>query len=152
MIGLSMANVLAGDVGGTTTRLGVFEPTASRPRLLSTRAYGTTESGGIAGIVGRFLREAAVDARSIGAACFGAAGPVRDGVARLTNSPVVVDASAIGKANGIGRVSLLNDLEALAYAVPALSTDELHVLQEGRADPAGAIAVIAAGTGLGEAV
>jgi glucokinase len=91
-----MANVLAGDIGGTTTRLGVFEPAASRPRILATRTYGTTEFGGIAGIVSDFLRNAGVDARSIGAACFGAAGPVIDGVAQLTNARSE-DASAIAR-------------------------------------------------------
>ena|SRR6185436_1182032 len=146
-----MANVLAGDIGGTTTRLGVFEPDPSRPRIVAARTYGTTDFGGIAGIVSEFLRDAGVDARSLAAACFGAAGPVIGGVAELTNTPVRVDASAIATDVGLARVSLLNDLEALAYAVPALSKDEVHVLQEGQGDPAGTIAVIAAGTGLGEA-
>ncbi len=98
-----------------------------------------------------FLRDAAIDHRSIESACFGAAGPVLDGVARLTNTPVAVDAAEISKTLGIARVSLLNDLEALAYAVPVLSPDEVLVLQQGRAVAGGAIAVIAAGTGLGEA-
>jgi glucokinase len=148
---LSIKIVLAGDVGGTSTRLGVFELDASRPRVTTTRTYGTTELGGISGIVSDFLRANSIDARSIAGACFGAAGPVIGGIAQLTNTPVRVDAAAIADDVGLARVSLLNDLEALAYAVPALSKDEVHVLQEGRGDPGGAIAVIAAGTGLGEA-
>jgi glucokinase len=152
MIGLSMANVLAGDVGGTTTRLGVFAQAPSRPRLVATRTYATTEYGGIADMAAAFLRETSIDMRSIGAACFGAAGPVIGGVAQLTNSPVRVDAASIAGATGTASVALLNDLEALAYAVPVLATDEVHVLQEGRGDPGGAMAIIAAGTGLGEAV
>ncbi len=152
---MSIKIVLAGDIGGTSTRLGVFDIGASRPRATATRTYGTTELGGISGIVSDFLRAAGVDARSIAGACFGAAGPVIGGVAQLTNSPVRVDAAAIARDAGLARVSLINDLEALAYAVTALSNDEVHVLQEGkeagRGDPAGAIAVIAAGTGLGEA-
>ncbi len=99
----------------------------------------------------KFLREVGADAGSIERACFGAAGPVVDGVAELTNAPVRVDAASIAHDTAIARVLLLNDLEALAYAVPVLSPDEVHVLQEGRARPGGAIAVIAAGTGLGEA-
>jgi len=149
-----MANVLAGDIGGTTTRLGVFEPGASRPRLLAMRTYGTGDFAGIAEMTTAFLRDVSnvsSGPRSIGAACFGAAGPVLNGIARLTNTSVRVDAAAIASAVGLARVSLLNDLEALAYAVPVLSDDEVHVLQEGHADPSGAIAVIAAGTGLGEA-
>jgi len=149
---LSMANVLAGDIGGTTSRLGVFAPGAPRPRLVAMRTYGTRDFTSIGGMTAAFLRDEGVDPRSIGTACFGAAGPVLNGVAELTNAPVRVDAQAIGLAAGLAHVSLLNDLEALAYAVPVLETDEVHVLQEGRAEPAGAVAVIAAGTGLGEAV
>ena len=147
-----MANVLAGDIGGTTTRLGVFGTSESRPGRVVKKSYGTADFGSISEMAAAFLRDAGVDARSIGAACFGAAGPVANGVAELTNSPVRVDAAAIAQALGLSRVVVLNDLEALAYAVPVLSADEVQVLQEGHVDPAGAIAVIAAGTGLGEAV
>jgi glucokinase len=147
-----MTNVLAGDVGGTTTRLGVFEKGDPRPRQIAVRTYGTTGFGGIPEMIAEFLRDTAVDARSIAHACFGVAGPVLGGIAKLTNTPVEVNAAAIGKATGIGGVSLLNDLEALAYALPVLKDDEVRVLQDGRAVAGGAIAVIAAGTGLGEAV
>jgi glucokinase len=77
---------------------------------------------------------------------------VIDGVATLTNTPVRLDARVIADAVGLARVALLNDLEALAHAVPVLSSDELLVIQNGRADPSGTVAIIAAGTGLGEAV
>jgi glucokinase len=146
-----MKIVLAGDVGGTTTRLGLFDFSGTRPQRVVSRAYGTQDFAGIPEMTTTFLREEHVDPRSIGAACFGAAGPVLDGVAKLTNAPVRVDASALAEAAGLPRVSLLNDLEALAYAVPVLTPTEVFGLQEGRPDPAGAIAVIAAGTGLGEA-
>jgi glucokinase len=148
---LSMANVLAGDIGGTTTRLGVFAAGASRPELVAMRTYETTEFAGIAEMAAAFLRDESVAARSIGMACFGAAGPVLDGIVQLTNSPVLVDASVLAGAIGLPHVSLLNDLEALAYALPVLAPGEVFGLQEGRASPTGAIAVIAAGTGLGEA-
>jgi glucokinase len=147
-----MANVLAGDVGGTTTRLGVFEPGTPRPRPLEARTYGTLDFAGVGEMAAAFLREAGIDARTIGAACFGAAGPVIDGVAQLTNAPVRVDAPALARALGLPGVSLVNDLEALAYAIPVLAPEEVHVLQEGRAVAGGAVAVIAAGTGLGEAI
>ena len=114
------------------------------------RTYGTTEFGGVAGIVKDFLRETGIDARSIAGACFGAAGPVLNGVVELTNAPVRVEAKAIANDVGLARVSLVNDLEALAYAVQVLADDEVCVLQAGRSDPSGTIAVIAAGTGLGE--
>jgi len=152
MIGLSMANVLAGDVGGTTTRLGVFERRAGRPALVATRTYGTREFATIEAMAAAFLAELGVSPKMLAAACLGAAGPVIDGVATLTNTPLRVDARAIAFALGLPSVSILNDLEALAYAVPVLADEELCVLQEGRANDSGAIAIIAAGTGLGEAV
>jgi glucokinase len=146
-----MANVLAGDVGGTSTRLGIFEPRAGRPALVAMRTYGTRDFAGIETMTAAFLRDVGTSPSSLSAACFGAAGPVIDGVARLTNTPVHVDARAIANGLGLARVALLNDLEALAYAVPVLASDELLTLQDGRADPSGAVAIIAAGTGLGEA-
>jgi glucokinase len=147
-----MKIVLAGDVGGTSTRLGAFDVSGTRPQALKSRTYGTRDFSGISLMTTAFLREASIDPRSIAAACFGAAGPVRSGVAELTNAPVRVDANAIARDAGLARVSLLNDLEALAYAVPVLSDGEVRVLQAGQPEAAGAIAVIAAGTGLGEAV
>jgi glucokinase len=146
-----MANVLAGDVGGTSTRLGIFER-APRPALVATRTYGTRDFVSIEAMSAAFLRDVGVPSSSLIGACFGAAGPVIDGVATLTNTPVRVDARAIANSLGLARLSVLNDLEALAYAVPVLTSDETLTLQEGRADPSGSIAIIAAGTGLGEAV
>jgi len=147
-----MANVLAGDVGGTSTRLGVFERRAGRPAAVATRTYGTREFATIEAMAAAFLDQVGVSPSTLSAGCFGAAGPVIDGVATLTNTPVRVDARAIALALGLPNVSILNDLEALAYAVPVLAENELSVLQEGRANDSGAIAIIAAGTGLGEAV
>ncbi len=149
---MSTKIVLAGDVGGTTTRLGVFDFSGTRPQPVAARSFSTREFSGIPEMATAFLRDARIDARSIAAACFGAAGPVLNGVATLTNTPVRVDAADIARAIGLPRIALLNDLEALAYAVPVLADDEVKVLQEGRGDPEGAVAVIAAGTGLGEAV
>jgi glucokinase len=147
-----MENVLALDVGGTTTRVGVFERRPDKPVRLALQAYGTREFPTIEAMAMAFLREAGISSSSLSAACVGAAGPVLDGVATLTNAPVRVDARAIADTLGVPRVSLLNDLEALAYAVPVLSSDELCILQQGRANESGAIGIIAAGTGLGEAV
>jgi glucokinase len=152
MIGLSMANVLAGDVGGTTTRLGVFERRSGRPALLARRTYGTRDFATIEAMTMAFLRDEGIPASTLSAGCYGAAGPVIDGVATLTNTPVRVDARAIADALAVPHVWLLNDLEALAYAVPVLAGDEVCVLQEGWPNRSGAIAIIAAGTGLGEAV
>jgi glucokinase len=83
---------------------------------------------------------------------FGVAGAVRDQVARLTNVPWLVDGAGIGQALGLRRVHLLNDLEAMAHSVSVLEPDELAMLQQGVAQPGGNAGVIAAGTGLGEAI
>jgi glucokinase len=148
---LSMTNVLAGDVGGTSTRLGVFERTSSRPRTLAIRTFRTLDFSGLPDMISTFLDGEACSASSIASACFGVAGPVAGDVADLTNVPWRVDASLVARAFGLARVNLLNDLEALAYALPALVDSEVHILQTGRPVSKGSIAVIAAGTGLGEA-
>ena len=113
---MSMANVLAGDVGGTSTRLGIFER-APRPAPVVVRTYGTRDFASIETMTAAFLRDVGVPASSVTAACFGAAGPVINGVATLTNTPVRVDAHAIADVLGLARLSLLNDLEALAHFV-----------------------------------
>src|SRR5262249_33168310 len=93
-----------------------------------------------------------VEPKAIAAATFGVAGAVRDQVARLTNVPWLVDAAAISQAASLQRVHLLNDLEAMAHSVPVLEPRELAVLQQGVTQPGGNAGVIAAGTGLGEAI
>ena len=148
---MSMTNVLAGDVGGTSTRLGVFERTSSRPRALVVRTFRTLDYSGLPDMISAFLDGEARSAASIASACFGVAGPVAGDVADLTNIPWRVEASRVARAFGLARVDLLNDLEALAYALPALVDSEVRVLQAGRPVSEGSIAVIAAGTGLGEA-
>ena len=99
-----------------------------------------------------FLDGEARSASSIASACFGVAGPVAGDVADLTNIPWHVDANHVARAFGLSRVNLLNDLEALAYALPVLIHSEVRVLQTGHPVSKESIAVIAAGTGLGEAV
>jgi glucokinase len=89
--------------------------------------------------------------RSTEVACFDVAGPVTSGRARLTNLPWVLDEEGLRRELGLKRVILLNDLKAIAYAVPRLRPDELHVLNPGRPEPHGPLAVVAPGTGLGEA-
>src|SRR6185312_10458343 len=90
--------------------------------------------------------------RSIRVACFGVAGPVIDGRCETTNLPWVVDSKKISKRFGIASVSLLNDLQAMAYGVLHLDENEFFVLNPGQPGPPGNKAVIAAGTGLGEAI
>ena len=142
----------AGDVGGTKTLLGLYEEDADRPRPVVIDEFVTLEYDGLEAIVGAFLAARGIAPASLSAATFGVAGAITDQVAQLTNVPWSVDAAAVGRASGLARVWLLNDLEALAYAVPHLRGHELAVLQEGTPVATGNMAVIAAGTGLGEAM
>ncbi len=144
--------LLAGDIGGTKTLLGLFDDTPERPGAIEIGEFVTLEYGGLEPMIREFLGAWTVEPRAIAAVSFGVAGAVTDQVARLTNVPWLVDVGAVGEALGFRRAVLLNDLEALAYAVPVLEPDELAVLQQGVAMPGGNAAVIAAGTGLGQAL
>jgi glucokinase len=149
--------LLAGDVGGTKTLLGLFAQTGERlsgerPSPVEVGEFVTLDYEGLEPMVREFLRARAAEPRAIRAACFGVAGAITDQVARLTNVPWLVDGERIGATLGVERSIILNDLEALAYAVPLLEPDELAVLQQGVAVAGGNAAVIAAGTGLGEAL
>src|SRR4051794_32822857 len=124
--------ILAGDIGGTKTQLGLFEHAPVRPRRLTVRTFGTLDHDALPAMIGPFLREASIDSAQVAAACFGVAGPVIDGGATLTNVPWRVEAARVQAAFGFGRVDVLNDLQAMAYSVPVLSDDETHVLQEGQ--------------------
>lgn len=144
--------ILAGDIGGTKTLLGLFDPQPARPRAIYTREFSTTEFSGLTEMVTVFAAEDTVGSAPIAAACFGVAGPVLGTTAELTNLPFTIDAVVLARAFGIPQVKLLNDLQAMAYAVTALEGDELHVLQQGEALRGGNMALIAAGTGLGQAL
>ncbi|MGH9312817.1 MAG: glucokinase [Vicinamibacterales bacterium] len=142
--------LLAGDVGGTTTRLGLFARAPERPTPVRIAQFSTLDYTSIEEMIEAFLAEAGVG--RIDAVALGVAGVVTRDIARLTNVPWVVDAGAVADRFSIRHISLLNDLEAMAFAVTVLEPDELAVLQEGAAEPDGNAAVIAAGTGLGEAL
>jgi glucokinase len=144
--------LLAGDIGGTKTLLGLFDAIPARPRQVLVRSFGTLDHADLQTMIALFLREGGVAPTSIDTACFGVAGPIIGDAADLTNVPWRVDARQVATTFSLRRVSLLNDLEAMAYAVPVLEASEVHVLQEGEALRGGNIALIAAGTGLGEAL
>ena len=149
--------ILAGDIGGTKTLLGLFDALPARPRPVLVRSFGTLDHPDLPTMIAEFLSEAdAGEARAgygaIETACFGVAGPVVDDTVKVTNVPWFVDARRVAAALSVARVSLLNDLEALAHAVPVLRESETHALQEGEAMRGGNIGLIAAGTGLGQAL
>jgi glucokinase len=144
--------LLAGDIGGTKTLLGLFDGTGQRPTPLAIDEFTTLEHASLETIVDRFLTGRGVANGQIAAASLGVAGAITDQVARLTNVPWEVSAASLRQSLAIAHVHLLNDLEALAYAVPVLQGDEVAELQAGVRVASGNIAVIAAGTGLGESM
>jgi glucokinase len=140
--------LLAGDIGGTSTRLGLFEVVGGRPRVVVRERYGSSEHPGLDAIV-RLFRQA--HGQAIVGACFGVAGPVVGGQHVATpNLAWDVDATVIARELDQPQVGLINDLEANAHGIFTLEDKDFAVLNAG-AVGAGNIAVISAGTGLGEA-
>ena len=144
--------LLAGDIGGTKTLLGLFAPAPERPAAIEIGEFVTLDYDALEPMIRQFLKARGVDARQIQSACFGVAGAVTEQVARLTNVPWRVDGAALTEALALERVCVVNDLEALACGVTVLEADELATLQHGVPVAGGNAAVIAAGTGLGEAL
>ena len=140
--------VLAGDIGGTKTRLAVFDVEGTRLDTLCEASYPSGEYASLDAIVRDFLDRADADCRQ---ACFGIAGPVQQGRVKTTNLPWVIEAQAMAARFGFDTVSLMNDLQANAWGVEALDDDDCCLLSVGRPDVAGNASIIAAGTGLGEA-
>jgi glucokinase len=140
--------IIAGDVGGTNTRLAWFEVSGGRLVPGVTRTYPSQRHTSLDEIVATFLREAP---GTLAHACIGIAGPVREGRVEATNLAWGVDARPLAAGLGLDRVILINDLEANAWGLAALPDSDFTVLQPGRPAPTGNAAVISAGTGLGEA-
>lgn len=143
-----MPLLLAGDIGGTKTHLGIFSLEGSLPLPLAEAVFSSAAFPDLAAIARKFLNENKLKAD---AACFGVAGPVSGGTSKITNLPWVLDERELRRKLYLKTVKLINDLEAKAYAVPFLTSSDLHTLNEGRPVSGGNIAVIAPGTGLGEA-
>jgi glucokinase len=140
--------ILAGDIGGTKINLGFVEKTTSGLVLRENRNYSSRNYGGLADVISRFLSEfpGVVDS-----AAFGVPGPVIDGRCETTNLRWVVDGSELSDSLRLSKVGLLNDLAAMAYGVLELKDSSKVSLSDGYPVEHGNIAVIAAGTGLGEA-
>lgn len=141
--------LIAADVGGTHTRLGLFAGDTARPHPVATREYDTHRFASFSQILSAFVAEAS--AGPVDAAVIGVAGPVVQQRARLTNIAWEVSAADVTTQLGTSRVKLLNDLEAMAWSVGVLRSDELATLRAGAPDSEGNAVLLAAGTGLGEA-
>ncbi len=142
-----MNHFLAGDIGGTKTRLAVVEVVGTKVHILNEASYPSRDYATFEVLLNDFLS----GTKTPGHAAFGVAGPVQSRVVKTTNLPWRIDADALKRQFGFAHCDLLNDLEATAYGLPALGVDDFCILQRGVPHACGNAAVIAAGTGLGEA-
>jgi glucokinase len=140
--------VLAGDIGGTNSRLALCQVTGGRVQALEEHTFASADYPSLSEVVRTFLAGAGGHVHS---ACFGLPGPVRGRRAQLTNLPWLVDADAVERELGLDDVWLLNDLESYAYGLGTLEPSALLQIKAGTALPRSNAALIAAGTGLGEA-
>ncbi len=142
--------ILAGEIGATHTRLAAFETEGSRLKSVVEKMYPTPEQAdGLTTILADFVRTEGIPVHR---ACFGVAGPVRNGQAKISNLPgLVIDSRDLVRQLRLSTVGVLNDLEAYAYGIDALDPDDFVTLSEGAEDAEGNRAVISARTGLGVA-
>lgn len=148
--------ILGCDVGGTKCNLALFEPRGARLEAGFTQRYPSQQFDRFEKIIAQFLEDARAEFGTaplkLEAAGLGVAGPVVENRVRATNLPWIVDAAALAKQLGTPHIVLLNDLEASGYSLELLRPEELATLNVGEAAPRAAKVLIAAGTGLGEAV
>jgi glucokinase len=140
--------ILAGDIGGTHARLAYFQPQNGHLRLVSERIFPSREHSELGEIVSKFLDGSETRPE---AACFGIAGPVRNGRVETSNLPWVVEQSRLAKQIHLPATTLINDLEATAWGIGALGDEDLVPLNQVKGPAVGNQGVIAPGTGLGEA-
>src|ERR1700685_2431991 len=139
--------ILAGDIGGTNARLAYFQPQNGHLRLVSECIFPSRDYSELGEIVSKFLSDSATRPE---AACFGIPGPVHNGRVEVSILPWVVDQSRLAKQIHLPSTLLINDLEANAWGIGALGAQDLVSLNRVAASD-GNQAVIAPGTGLGEA-
>jgi glucokinase len=140
--------LLAGDIGGTKTVLAIFTPENGPHQPLHIARYVNRDFSSLHGIIQAYLEK--FDARP-SMISFGVAGPVKDGRVNVTNLPWTVDSHELRQSTNDIPVFIINDLEALAYSIPTLNDSDLVSIKAGDREAEGSIAVIAPGTGLGEA-
>lgn len=144
--------ILAGDIGGTKSLLGLFEPYSHSPAHMAN--YASAGFPDIESLIGRFLDDARVALGSSAAptaACLGIAGPVHNGVVQVTNLPWHVDAAKLSLHFSLSRVHLINDFVAAAWGIDCLVPQDLETLQTGQENRSAPRVVIGAGTGFGVA-
>src|SRR5262249_39971476 len=140
--------ILAGDIGGTNTRLALFRPDGGRLLAVEQDIFRSREHAGLDEIVEKFM---ASRQQPVERACFGIAGPIKNGRCEATNLAWIVDSRQLAVKLNLQRVSLINDLAANAHGIAELEFKDFAILNSGSADAQGNAAIISAGTGLGEA-
>ncbi len=140
--------ILAGDLGGTKTFIALFDEQQGLHAPVEEHVFRSSDFNGLTDMVTHCMQ---LVRNPITAATFGVAGPVTNGRATITNLPWEIDVVHLRDVLHTPAVSLINDLEAVAWSVPLLEPDDLHILNVGERNPAGPVGVIAPGTGLGEA-
>jgi glucokinase len=141
--------LLAGDIGGTKTVLALYSFEKGPTQPLFEVSYPSNSYSGLDAIIRDFFSQTDVSAAT---ACFGVAGPVRDGRAVITKLPWQPDSKILQSTHGFSQTKLINDLVATGYAIPHLSMSDIFTINEGISTAEGAIGIIAPGTGLGEAI
>jgi glucokinase len=145
--------ILAGDVGGTKIHLALYAFEGGRLKSLRDTKFPAHEFASLDEVVTKFLADGdSSQKEQIVAACFGCPGPVRDGRLKLTNLPWTLDVRDLQPSLGIEHIFLINDLEANGYGIPELAPQSIFALHAGDPAAAGHRGLIAAGTGLGEAL
>lgn len=154
-----MTYLLAGDIGGTKTILRLVEasaPSPTTPVILKPefeRTYSSQAYPDLVPMVKEFLHQATIDAGhayNAERACFAIAGPVVDNVSSLTNLAWSLEGDRLQVELDLDRVELINDFEAVGYGVFGLAAEDIHTLQAGDPDGSAPVAIIGAGTGLGQ--
>src|SRR5713226_6707950 len=140
--------ILAAEIGATRTRLAAFELEGSRLQRVTEKTYMSSDHSGLPEIMRDFIVTEGIPVQS---ACFGVAGPVRNGVSKISNLPWTIDSRELARQLKLDSVGLINDLEAYAYGIDALESKDFITLNEGSEDAEGNRAVISARTGLGVA-
>ena len=144
--------ILAGDVGGTKVHLALYNMIEGHLVPVRDEKFPAHEFPGLEDVVERFLSTGPEDKKDIAAACFGVPGPVRDGRLKLTNLPWILDCRDLERLIGIPHIFLINDLEANGYGIRQLAPDKVFTLHAGAPNATGHQGLIAAGTGLGQAL
>ncbi len=140
--------ILAGDIGGTKTNLALFSDSSGELKLEINRTYKSSDFSDFYSLLDQFISETQP---KLNKACFGIAGPIINGRCDVTYLPWVIDQKELQEKIGISSVTLINDLAAMAGAIPFLPSTKLETIHTGKEISKGRVGILAAGTGLGQA-